>query len=140
MPRRKTYHTDGRELILQFLSRQTDRPCTIDEIYRSLPPAQAPGKSTLYRIMTELVESGTVRRFVRGNSRQFTYQLLGGGECDSHLHLKCVDCGRVVHFSHEVSEFVESCLLKQYHFTADESATLLLGRCETCAGKGQNHA
>ncbi len=134
----KTYHTDGRRLLLDFLRANADRPCTIDEIAVALPPKEAPGKSTLYRLMTGLVTDGTVRRFVRGNSRQFTYQLLDGDECHAHLHLKCVDCGKVVHLNHDVSEFVEACLLRQNHFSTDESATMLLGRCEGCAHKKEN--
>ena len=131
----KTYHTDGRQQLLQYLREHADTPCTIEEIAANLPPEQAPGKSTLYRLMTALVEEGTVRRFVRGTSRQFTYQLFGGKECDAHLHLKCVDCGMVVHLGHDVSEFVEACLLKQNHFSADKNATILWGRCDNCAAQ-----
>lgn len=131
----KTYHTEGRQLLLQYLREHADTPCTVEEIAAALPPGQAPAKSTLYRLMTALVKEGTVRRFVRGNSRQFTYQLFGGKECDAHLHLKCVDCGTVVHLGHDVSEFVEACLLKQNHFSADSSATILWGRCDNCTAK-----
>ena len=81
-------------------------------------------------------EDGTVRRFVKGNSRHFTYQILGGEECHAHLHLKCVDCGRVVHLDHEATAFVQEHLLQKNHFVADEAATMLFGRCNTCAVKG----
>ena len=133
---KKRYHTDGRQQLLDFLRRNAERPHTIDEIAAALPPERAPGKSTLYRLMTDLVADGTVRRFVRGNSRQFTYQLFGGDDCHAHLHLKCVDCGRVVHLDHDISAYVEERLLRQNHFAADERATMLWGRCETCACKG----
>ena len=131
----KRYHTDGRRLLLEFLQRNAEHPYTIDEIVTALPPEQAPGKSTVSRLMTALVAEGAVRRFVRGNSRQFTYQLFGGEDCHAHLHLKCVDCGRVVHLDHDTSEYVEQRLLRQNHFAADEGATMLWGRCETCACK-----
>jgi Fur family ferric uptake transcriptional regulator len=125
------YCTDGKELLLAFLREHADTPCTIEEIAAALPT----GKSTLYRLMTALVADGTVRRFVRGNSRQFTYQPFGGEDCHAHLHLKCVDCGRVVHLDHDVSEYVEERLLRQNHFATDEVATMLWGRCEGCACK-----
>ena len=126
------YCTDGKALLLAFLREHADSPCTIEEIAAALPT----GKSTLYRLMTALVADGTVRRFVRGNSRQFTYQILGDEHCHDHLHLKCVDCGRVVHLDHDITAFVERELLKRHHFTADERATMLFGRCEACAEKG----
>lgn len=126
------YRTDGKERLLAFLQEHADTPCTIEEIAAALPN----GKSTLYRLMTGLVEDGTVRRFVKGNSRQFTYQILGGDDCHDHLHLKCVDCGRVVHLDHDTTAFVEQQLLKRHHFAADERATMLFGRCEACAARG----
>ena len=69
----KHYQTVGRRQLLDFLKTHTT-PCTIEEIADALPV----GKSTLYRLMGQLVEDGTVRRFVKGNSRRFTYQILGG--------------------------------------------------------------
>lgn len=125
------YQTEGRRQLLAFLKAHADTPHTIEEIAAALTA----GKSTVYRLMTGLVEDGTVRRFVKGNSRQFTYQILGGEACHAHLHLKCVDCGRVVHLDHDTTEFVEE-RLKRHHFSADERATMLFGRCETCAERG----
>lgn len=133
----QTYHTDGKQLLLAFLRQNTDRPRTIEEIAALLPHGKAPAKSTLYRLMNGLVEDGVVRRFVKGNSRHFTYQLLDE-ECRAHLHLKCVDCGRTVHLARDVSEFMETCLLKQNHFAADGTVTMVLGRCEECAEKKEN--
>ena len=131
----RTYHTDGKQFLLDFLRAHADRPYTIEELIAALPPAKAPGKSTVYRLMTGLTEQGAVRRFVRGNSRQFTYQYFDGADCHSHLHLKCVECGRVVHLDHDASEYVEERLLKQNHFSSDERDTMLMGRCERCAHK-----
>ena len=129
----KQYHTHGRQQLLAFLQKNAERAYTIEEIAAEMPSEAVPGKSTLYRLMTQLVSEGTVRRFVRGNSRQFTYQILGGESCHTHLHLKCVDCGRVVHLDHTISAYVEERLLRKNHFTADERATMLWGRCESCA-------
>lgn len=125
------YQTDGKQQLLAFLKAHATTPCTVEEIAAALPV----GKSTLYRLMSQLVEDGTVRRFVKGNSRRFTYQILGGDDCHQHLHLKCVDCGRMVHLDHDITAFVEE-RLKRHHFAADERTTMLFGRCETCAERG----
>ena len=125
------YQTDGKQQLLAFLKAHATTPCTVEEIAAALPV----GKSTLYRLMSQLVEDGTVRRFVKGNSRRFTYQILGGEDCHQHLHLKCVDCGRMVHLDHDITAFVEE-RLKRHHFAADERTTMLFGRCESCAERG----
>lgn len=125
------YQTDGKRQLLAFLKAHASTPCTVEEIAAALPV----GKSTLYRLMSQLVEDGTVRRFVKGNSRRFTYQILGGEDCHQHLHLKCVDCGRMVHLDHDITAFVEE-RLKRHHFAADERTTMLFGRCESCAERG----
>lgn len=125
------YQTDGKQQLLAYLKAHAATPCTVEEIAAELPV----GKSTLYRLMSQLVESGTVRRFVKGNSRRFTYQILGGEDCHQHLHLKCVDCGRMVHLDHDITAFVEE-RLRRHHFAADERTTMLFGRCETCAERG----
>ena len=129
----KTYQTDGRRELLAFLRQNADRPLSIDEILTALPAEHAPARSSVYRLMTRLVEEGTVRRFVRGNSRQFTYQWLGSAACHTHLHLKCVDCGRLVHLDRETSAFVQERLLRANRFAVDDPATMLFGRCERCA-------
>ena len=46
-----------------------------------------PGESTVYRLIKQLVESGEVKRTVRGNSRTFVYQLTDGESCHHHLHM-----------------------------------------------------
>lgn len=130
---RKVYQTGGKQELLAFLRQNADRPLTIEEIVAALPPEHAPGKSTVYRLMTQLVAEGTVRRFVRGNSRQFTYQWLDSAACHAHLHLKCVDCGRLVHLDHDASAYVQEHLLRQNHFSPDDRMTMLFGRCEGCA-------
>lgn len=129
----KTYQTDGRRELLAFLRQHADRPLSIDEILHAFPAESAPARSSVYRQMTRLVEEGTVRRFVKGNSRQFTYQWLDSAACHTHLHLKCVDCGQLVHLDTESSAYVQEHLLRPHHFSADDRATMLFGRCEQCA-------
>ena len=99
------YQTEQKRKLLAFLEQNAEAAYSIDEIIRGLseahPNETLPGKSTLYRLMTRLVDEGAVKRFVKGNSRHFVYQLLRGKDCVGHLHLRCSSCG---HQPHHLSE------------------------------------
>ena len=129
-----TYNTHQKDILLSFLKENKDTPMGIDELSERLSAvsADAPGKSTIYRLIGQLVEKGTVKRFVKGNSRQFLYQLAGSEECHSHLHLKCTECGKLLHMGHTLSEQLLSDILGESDFSVKVDSTTLFGCCKDC--------
>ena len=130
----KTYHTGQRQIMLDFLKINADKQFTIEEIAESISEKNGLGKSTIYRLMTKFVEEGAVRRFIKGNSRQFLYQHLAGDHCDSHLHLKCIKCNKLIHLDEDTSKEMLLHVLKKSRFEIDESKTILFGECLDCKG------
>ncbi len=129
-----TYNTHQKDILLSFLKENKDTPMGIDELSVRLSETcpDAPGKSTIYRLIGQLVEKGTVKRFVKGNSRQFLYQLAGSEECHSHLHLKCTECGKLLHMGHTLSEKMLSDILGESDFSVEVDSTTLFGCCKDC--------
>lgn len=127
----KGYQTEQKKLLLTYLSSHADRAFTLDELTAVMTECGV-GKSTVYRLVARLAEEGTVRRYAREEGRGYTYQYLESGECHSHLHLRCVICGRVIHLSEEVSGLFASTLIENNRFYLDDSRTLLFGRCAEC--------
>ena len=126
------YKTAQKKLLLDFLRERSRQAFTIEELAAALEGREhAPGKSTLYRLMPLLVQEGRVKRFVRGTSRQFLYQMMGES-CRTHLHLKCSICGQMVHMGHEESLELVRMIDKKYHFSVSEGDTVLFGLCENC--------
>ena len=126
------YQTAQKKLLLDFLREHSSQAFTIEELAAALEGREhAPGKSTLYRLMPLLVQEGRVKRFVRGTSRQFLYQMMGES-CRTHLHLKCSICGQMVHMGHEESLELVRMIDKKYHFSVSEGDTILFGLCENC--------
>ena len=126
------YQTAQKKLLLDFLREHSRQAFTIKELAAALEGREhAPGKSTLYRLMPLLVQEGRVKRFVRGTSRQFLYQMMGES-CRAHLHLKCSICGQMVHMGHEESLDLVRMIDKKYHFSVSEGDTVLFGLCENC--------
>lgn len=130
-----TYNTEKRSEITDFLARGKGKAFTVDEICHAIG-ADESGKSTVYRIISKLVKEGTLIKITDEHSRHTTYQYLGEEACCEHLHLKCKECGRLIHLDHETSHLLENQIKSAGHFVLDEGA-MLFGRCEGCALAGK---
>lgn len=137
------YATEQKKLLLSFLRDRCELAYTVEELVLEMKKTYGegiPGKSTVYRLMTRLVEEGTVKRFVRGHSRQFVYQIVAGEHCHSHLHLKCMGCGKLIHLDEGLSEELLGKVRASSDFAVDEEETVLFGACAAChREKGHTH-
>lgn len=130
------YQTGQKRILLAYMKAHSDQAFTIEELCERLKKetvmGPVPGKSTVYRIMPELVEEGLVKRFVKEHSRKFLYQMVCGEHCEKHLHMKCSVCGKLYHMEDEESEALLLQVMKKHHFQVDEGRTVLFGQCESC--------
>ena len=124
------YNTGKRERILAFLRDNGDSSYSLEDICSALT-SDGHGRSTVYRIVSELVGEGAVRRLSDGRTRHCTYQYVGDECCHRHLHLKCKGCGRLVHLDEGVSRDFERAVMSVGGFMIEEG-TLLFGRCKDC--------
>lgn len=127
------YRTRQRELILERLIEASERHITADELAEMLRGEKV-GRSTVYRTLERLVESGEVRRYYMPDGGA-CYQYAAGENCHEHHHLKCVRCGRLLHaecgFLDELAEHI----MQHHRFTLDRSRTVLYGVCEQCSAE-----
>ena len=129
------YATEQKRILKQILEENSDRAYTVDELCDKLRARwgeEAPGRSTVYRLITHLAEDGTVKRFTREGSRRAAYQIVMGEHCDCHLHLKCLDCGKLIHLDEGTSDELLSRVRTKSNFSVSEEATVLFGRCGEC--------
>lgn len=130
-----SYNTEQKKMLLDFLERNHDSSYTIDEIAEGLKSAageKAPGKSTVYRLMTRLVEDKRVHRFADEGGRRFLYRIIADEHCRNHLHLKCLGCGKILHLDHATSDALLEGVRKMKNFSVSEEDTLLFGSCAEC--------
>ena len=135
------YITEQKTLLLNFLREHGDSSYTIDEIMEKmseLGEGTLPGKSTLYRLMNRLCDEGKVKKFARDGSRGFAYQAFIGEHCSTHLHMKCVSCGKLLHLGHEISDELLDRIKSVSDFSVSESDTVLFGSCADCRFGGKN--
>lgn len=129
------YNTVQREALVRFLKEHKSSAFTISEIYKQMKLdtsiSKLPGESTVYRLMKELVSSGAVKRTIKGSGRQFVYQITDDENCGQHLHMKCLECGRLYHMGDAESRKITEQILGNDSFALDCS-TVLLGKCGSC--------
>ena len=132
------YNTEQKKLLLEFLEKNHDSAYTIEEISTALKERGASvGKSTVYRLMTKLVEEKRVKRQLASGSRKAVYRIVLNEHCHNHLHLQCTECGRVLHLDEKTSDELLSTVKRLKSFAINEDDTVLMGRCATCSVGGK---
>ena len=130
-----TYNTEKRTELIKFLTASEGQAYTTEEICRAILP-DGKGKSTVYRLISKLVDEGALRKIADAKTRHTTYQYVHSGHCAEHLHLKCKECGRLIHLSHDISERLEENIRSTAGFLLDGGA-LIYGKCENCIYEGR---
>lgn len=132
------YNTEQKKLLLEFLKENHDSAYTIDEISTALKERGAGvGKSTVYRLMTRLVEEKHVVRQLSGGSRGASYRIIANEHCHNHLHLQCTACGKIMHLDERISDELLDTVKKLNDFAVSEEETVLMGKCSSCALGGK---
>ena len=129
---RTSYQTQQKAALLAFLERNAEHQFTIDEIIATMGEA-APAKSTAYRLIKKLCDDGQVRRFTREGTACSVYQLAGSSCCSEHLHIKCVDCGLLIHLDSAACDT----LAKATGFVIDDEKSMLYGHCANCTRRSK---
>jgi len=124
-----TYNTDRRNEIISLLSSERERAFTTEEICERL--LTDGGKSTVYRIISDLTAKGVIKKLSDSNTRHVRYQYLGESACASHLHLKCKSCERLIHLDRKTSELIMNYIRTSDSFTLDPTE-ILSGVCRLC--------
>ena len=131
------YNTKQQELILDCLKKSNSVHLTAEDVYSRLKSdGSGVGRTTVYRHLDRLTESGIVRRFTIGDNNSACYQYSGASnECHEHYHLKCSECGKLFHIKCEFLDELAKHIYDDHKFVLDGTKTVLYGLCEACGGK-----
>lgn len=126
------YNTEQKKILLNFLTENSENSYTMEEITAAL--GGNIGKSTVYRLMTHLVDEKKVRKSA-GSGRSFVYRVTADEHCRHHLHLQCKDCGRILHLDEATSDALLCSVKNAKDFSVSEEDTVLLGSCSGCKAR-----
>jgi Fur family ferric uptake transcriptional regulator len=131
------YMTNQKKQILDLLITHKDHHYTVDEIVQSLSDGdKKPGKSTVYRQISSLLEDGVIRRFEAAGADSFVYQYAAGVGCEHHFHLKCSRCGNLLHMECDKLHEVRRHILEDHGFLIGGNS-VIYGVCAACR-EGEN--
>ena len=127
------YQTRPLRQLMEYFSAHPEEGYTVEELAERLAAQygeEAPGKSTLYRLIPRLEKEQKIKRFEKDGSHRSYYQITACTH--NHLHLKCTGCGKLFHMKETASEQLLREVLKSNDFSVDQQQTVLFGRCGAC--------
>lgn len=130
------YKTKQRELILEYMKNSDSPHVTAADIAARLRDEGSVGLATVYRQLDKMVEAGLVRKYSLDGGA--CYQYVGGQEgCREHFHLKCLNCGTLIHVDCDFLSGLAPHILEHHGFLVDNSRTVMYGLCRKCREGGQ---
>ena len=135
--RNSSYNTSGKRKLIAFLAKNEHKEYSVQSLHEALSAEGiAVGKSSLYRLLEKLCESGEVRKFRDEATDQAVFQYVGdAAECTRHLHLKCKACGRLIHLHCDLAGELVAHISVEHGFRIDSKGSVLYGVCRACAGE-----
>ncbi|MCL1830971.1 MAG: transcriptional repressor [Oscillospiraceae bacterium] len=139
MERAESYSTKQREAILEYiisLEGEAVKASQIVQHFQNTTPIV--GRTTVYRQLNKLTQSGVLRRDVSDNTPNAFYRYATAtADCHTHMHLKCEVCGALQHLECDILSEIEAHMLGRHAFQMNAYRTVLLGTCENCIPSSQ---
>ncbi len=131
------YQTEQKKRLISYMREHKNRQFSAEQLSELLSQdifaeGKVPGKSTVYRLVSDLTKEGVLRRFPKNEGRGWLYQYHQMSDCCGHLHLKCNRCGKLLHLECGMSKELLTHIEKVHAFEVDNNATVLYGLCASC--------
>ena len=131
---RNNYNTKQRDEIVEFFNQHRGKCFTAKELIKS--GELSSGEATVYRALSKLTNQGILKRFTDGDAA--CYQLNESEACTSHFHLKCEQCGRLIHMDCDFLTDMKRHIENAHGFNVDIGKTVIYGLCGNCTEEKGN--
>lgn len=129
---KKKYNTEQKKELLEYMIKNKNSFVSAEDIVKHLKDKNINiGLTTIYRFLNSLEEQEKLRVEYRNHTKFYQYI---SNECDAHYHLKCKDCGKLIHFECEELKHLNSHISEEHNFIIDSSA-MIYGICDNCNKK-----
>lgn len=138
MERQSTYHTKQKARILAYFEENPHRHITAAELIQALSQNGTPiGAATVYRQLERLEQNGLLRRYAADERGSACWQYGGeeakAGTCHSHFHLKCTECGILIHLDCTHLAELTGHVRADHGFAIAPERTTFYGICSQCS-------
>ena len=116
MAGRGGYNTKTRQLILDYLINNRQHAVSASNILEHLEDeGVSPNPTTVYRYLDKLAGEQRIMKYVADKGEKAVFQYVDEGRhCREHLHLKCVQCGRIYHLDCHFMDEVRAHLMAEH--------------------------
>ena len=131
---KKERNTEQKVKVIEYLRNNSDKHLSIEEIYSNVK--NDAGKTTVYRIINNLIEKGLVTKIPLENSQGYCYKYNPKHDnCNNHYHLICEKCNHLYHFESEEIAKVNEEAKQNEDFEIDNNRIVFYGICKECKDK-----
>ena len=137
------YRTKQSKEILAVMEKYGDEHVTASKIKHKLEvQGSSVSLATVYRQLEKLEDDGLIRKFFLDGKAAACFQYIGddGLHCESHYHLKCEQCGKLIHLRCSLLDEVEEHILEDHGFSVNPLKTVFYGLCADCSKKRRGGA
>ena len=136
--RKSEYQTKQKACVLAYLEAHPEQHITAAELVSALNRNGTPvGAATVYRQLERLEKQGLVRRYAMDDGSSACWQFGGeeakAGTCHAHFHLKCTECGVLIHLDCDHLAAITAHVQEDHGFMIDPARTTFYGLCRACA-------
>lgn len=129
------YKTKQREMILDYLKKNKAKHLKAEDVLNYFKTQNINiGKSTIYRYLDNLQKENTIRKYIIEEGCSSCYQY-ADEKCLEHYHLKCSNCGKLIHFDCTYLKNIKKHFEKEHEFELDYSKIVFYGKCKKCLGE-----
>ncbi len=125
------YKTKQRDEILHFFEENMGECFSVRDVISCV----SAGEATVFRTVSSLTEQGKLKRYTGARGECAYYQYNACPCEDSHIHLKCEDCGRIIHMDCDFMNEIVSHFKLDHSFLIDSARTVIYGKCESCTSE-----
>lgn len=132
------YKTKQQELLYSYICEMKGKHFTAEDVRVHFDNKNISiGIATIYRQLEKLVAEGKLQKYFIDEHSAACFEYLGEG-CDhleEHFHLKCEECGKLIHLECDELSLIKGHLQKDHGFVLNPLKTVFYGLCTECASK-----
>lgn len=130
----KEYHSKYKSWIIDHFSSDPALRAGARDIYEQMRnEGLGVNLVTVYRNLDRLAVAGVLHRQKVPGEDEYSYQYRQPSlACDSHLHLYCSKCGKVIHLNCGFMQEITDHLKQDHGFQIDCRNSMIVGLCDEC--------
>lgn len=131
MNSKKIYKTNQKELVLSYIKNSNKAHINAKEIYEALKEEKI-GLTTIYRHLEKLTSEGILIKTIIDENSPACFEYTGHEEKEACYHLKCLNCGKLIHLHCDEITGLEKHIYDEHGFKVDQKRTVFFGLCKEC--------